>query len=96
MPHLIISFETWQSKDGKPRDATLKAFIDRYCTQAEIKPPPLAASKGELQARINQGRWLVDCPVPGCGNAIIASYREPFFWCWNCGNQGNDKLSSAC
>lgn len=85
----IVTFETWQSKDGKPRDASLLAFIARYCAKTGVSVPPANAIKGAVQARVNQGRWLVDCPVAGCGNAIMASYQEPIFFCHICGNVDN-------
>ena len=89
MADYIVTFETWQPKDGKPRDSTLRAFIARYCQKAEISLPALDAIRGEVSARVNQGRWIVDCPVQGCGNAIIASYQEPVFFCSVCGNVDN-------
>lgn len=85
----IVNFETWQAKDGKPKERTLFAFISRYCAKNEIPVPPISALKGEVEAFINQGRWVVGCPVRGCGNAVMASYQEPYFFCHACGNADN-------
>jgi len=51
-------------------------------------PEPTAANiSGELAARINHGRWLVDCP--GCNSALVVQLCEFLFMCVECGNTGN-------
>lgn len=39
--------------------------------------------KKKVEARIDWGRWLVDCP---CGGAALVTAEEPFTYCTNCGN----------
>jgi len=38
-------------------------------------------------AVINAGRWLVQCPFPGCNGAQYASLTDQRFWCIDCQNQ---------
>jgi ribosomal protein L37AE/L43A len=42
---------------------------------------------GEVSARINHGRWLVDCP--GCNSALIVDLGQLTFMCVECGNNHN-------
>ena len=52
-------------------------------------PEPTAANiSGEVAARINHGRWLVDCP--GCNSALVVDLSELVFMCVECGNNHND------
>ena len=52
-------------------------------------PDPTEANiSGEVAARINQGRWLVDCP--GCNSALVVDLSQPVFMCVECGNAAND------
>jgi hypothetical protein len=38
-------------------------------------------------AVINAGRWLVECPLPGCNGAQYASVTDRRFWCVDCQNE---------
>ena len=52
-------------------------------------PAPTADNvSGEVAARINHGRWLVDCP--GCNSALVIALSQPVFMCVECGNAAND------
>ena len=44
---------------------------------------------GEVSARINHGRWLVDCG--GCNSALVVDLAQPFFMCVECGNNHNQR-----
>ena len=46
--------------------------------------PPLSNTNGSLSASVNQGRWIVECPS-NCGNCIMASTRQPYYICTDCG-----------
>jgi len=46
------------------------------------------APRGEVQAEVNHGRWLVRCPA--CAGAEEADPQEPVFYCLSCGNSDND------
>ena len=39
---------------------------------------------GRLDAYVNHGRWVVDCPAAGCAGAELASDVRPFV-CASCG-----------
>lgn len=45
-------------------------------------------AQGTVYARINASRWIVDCPLPGCAEAVHTAPGLPFF-CPNCLNAGN-------
>jgi hypothetical protein len=38
---------------------------------------------------INQGRWIVTCPFPGCSSAQMASHTDRRFWCVDCENKAS-------
>jgi ribosomal protein L37AE/L43A len=44
-------------------------------------------TSGEVAARINHGRWLVDCA--GCNSALVIDLGQPVFMCVECGNNHN-------
>tara|TARA_Y100000310_G_scaffold46368_1_gene43059 strand:+ start:628 stop:1053 length:426 start_codon:yes stop_codon:yes gene_type:complete len=53
-------------------------------------PEPTAGNTaGEVAARINHGRWLVDCP--GCNSALVIDLSQPAFMCVECGNNHNNQ-----
>jgi hypothetical protein len=41
-----------------------------------------------VEAFVNDGRWLVKCPMDGCGGAQLASRKDPRFYCNECLNAG--------
>ena len=67
----------------------LVGFLTHHSIKAGRGAPP-AIPSGELlksvRARINQGRWIADCPTQGCGGALLVSVALPLFWCPYCGN----------
>jgi predicted RNA-binding Zn-ribbon protein involved in translation (DUF1610 family) len=44
---------------------------------------------GTVAARINHGRWIVDCA--GCNSALVVDLSELVFMCVECGNNHNDR-----
>ena len=44
-------------------------------------------TSGEVAARINHGRWLVDCS--GCNSALVIHLGQLVFMCVECGNDHN-------
>jgi ribosomal protein L37AE/L43A len=51
-------------------------------------PEPTAGNtSGEVAARINHGRWLVDCS--GCNSALVIDLAQLVFMCVECGNNHN-------
>lgn len=41
----------------------------------------------KVRARVNHGRWIVDCPDPDCGGAELVSPEERVFFCCECRNR---------
>lgn len=64
-------------------------FIGSYFYKSFGKSIP-AKDKiiGHLAARINAGRWIVDCP--NCKSAVVASFQNAIFICSNCGSPENN------
>ena len=65
-------------------------FVRRMYMGMGFGPLPEPASgntSGEVAARINHGRWLVDCP--GCNSALVIDLSQPSFMCVECGNAAN-------
>ncbi len=50
---------------------------------APFKEPKGVARDVKAHARIEHGRWIVDCPF-GCGGAQLASKLHPQFFCVDC------------
>ena len=44
--------------------------------------------RGEIEARLDWGRWLADCPF--CGGAERVSRQAREFYCLSCGNADNE------
>ena len=53
-----------------------------------LSAPGRSNISGEVAARINHGRWLVDCG--GCNSALVVDLSDPVFMCVECANAGND------
>lgn len=51
--------------------------------------PPIANVQNSVPAYINEGRWVAECPVDGCGGAILVSEKTPLFLCPECGSPEN-------
>ena len=52
-------------------------------------PPDIPLDLGTLstlEAFVNDSRWIVACPTPGCGSAFIVDSRSPLYLCMFCGN----------
>lgn len=49
-------------------------------------PPPTGLVAGEINAYVNHGRWVADCPC--CSGAMIVDPADPFFFCPECRMQG--------
>ena len=56
-------------------------------------PPPLAWVVGEVTARVNHSRWIVECP--DCRGAQDASRDYLLFYCPDCGNARNQRAWRA-
>ena len=80
----IIEHEDWQAE---PILNFLRAFWGRN----KIQRPFPATFKGNVEAVINHGRYIVNCPN-GCGGASVVSIKDSYFVCVECGSPENDGL----
>ncbi len=81
--HIIFQHEDWQT------DA-LRDFLAPLWVKWQGSPiPPFDQNQGTVNATINQGRWIAECPA-GCGNAIVVSQAFPYYICVDCGSDEND------
>jgi hypothetical protein len=55
----------------------------------QLAEPTEDNTSGEVAARINHGRWLVDCA--GCNSALVVDLGWEFFMCVECGNNHNER-----
>ena len=82
-PDYIVHHEHFQPHRG------FVNFIQEYWGRAGLgRVPPLGNVQGEVSARINEGRWLADCPA-GCGGALIVTMQPALFICVECGSTEN-------
>lgn len=47
----------------------------------------VVALRNMAYARVNWGRWVVDCQNPFCGSALMLRPGVPAFECWDCGTE---------
>lgn len=84
--------ETVESIHGRTiarsRKSPLAWVVGKYAADQTMMPWP-AIHSGEtvdvLEARVNHGRWMVDCPDCPVG-AVLASMTDPRFVCVVCGS----------
>lgn len=83
MADYIVQHEDWQGQE-------FVAFINSFLKRKGRPPaPPISEVSGQVNARVNQGRWLADCITEGCGGAVVVSRELPLFYCPECANGGN-------
>ena len=67
-------------------------MVERMYMRAGFGPlsePTADTTFGEAAARINHGRWMVDCA--GCNSALVVDLGQLVFMCVECGNNQNDR-----
>ncbi len=66
------------------------AAVLRRAYPDPLRRPRLGAAAHPLHrfipAEINHGRWIVNCPEPGCRGASLADPARPIFMCPSCWN----------
>lgn len=68
---------------GTPTAQNAALLADRLDDKGHRSVP--LAPKGEaVEAYVNEGRWVVDCPT--CAGAQLACLSDPRFMCNECGN----------
>ena len=58
-----------------------------YGRRIDIVNDRTVASEQSAYAIVNAGRWIVNCPSPGCYGAQYASHEDRRYWCVNCENR---------
>lgn len=93
----IVHHEDWQPTDlvtflfglwiGQGRRGAMPPLPGpSYDEDGNALPaPPLAT----VAAYVNHGRWVADCPTPGCGGALCLSRQASLFLCPQCWNAAN-------
>lgn len=76
---------TWADKFGR---RSLNAHAISHPSFAGDRTPPAAGVSLAVKAvaRVNSGRWIADCPTPGCGGAEYVDMDNPVFFCCECRN----------
>lgn len=76
---------------------SFEEYIESVLNRVRVKSmhlPPLKAVKisqeGSLSARVNHGRWIVDCPV--CKGAEYVFKSRLLMLCQNCRNDSTDEF----
>jgi len=89
MEDSILDYETWQ---GFPRPGipSYLEFVAIYWERDQRTPlPDVQRVNGEVQAFVNHGRWIVECPNGLCTNALVVSSSAPLFICAECASKEN-------
>jgi hypothetical protein len=47
---------------------------------------PARIARHHTPAYVSHGRWVADCPAPGCSSAQAVSPEDKRFWCVHCEN----------
>ena len=79
----IVEHEHWQ------HSSFIEFSAGFFLQKGHGRLPPLTAAQNLIEAKINQGRWIVECPNTGCGGALCISSRQPYFICLECASPEN-------
>lgn len=60
-------------------------FIQHMVNMAQSPMPAPEKVDGEVQARVDYGRWVAECP-DDCKWAVVVSAQTPLFFCAKCRN----------
>ena len=69
-----------------------EAYLAKLSTSSKVATPEIPTDTSSLttiNAYINRGNWVVDCPSQNCYSSYYAS-REQAFYCFRCQNRDND------
>ena len=91
MPDRIIEHMTRKLPEASPWSGlTYRGLLARKRQEVGIEPPSLPDSsivRGEIQAYISSGRWVVSCP--DCYTAVLLDKQDLVFSCPGCGTDGS-------
>ena len=76
--------EKLQDRHGPPilGQSVIEQFIRKVARKRRIAPPAGIAKSPTLDASVNHGRWLVDCPT--CASAMDVDPEFLYFFCLDC------------
>lgn len=77
----IISYADWQTKP----------FYEFVAEVVGTKLPATTRAQGVVQASVNHGRWIAECPT-GDGGAMMVALDDLYFLCPVCRNELNGGL----
>ena len=80
----IVEHEDWQPVDF----INFRAWHWRQAGNL-IDLPDTGKAQGTVNAYVNWGRWIAECPV-GHGDAVIVSRDHPYYICTVGGDKEND------
>ncbi len=79
-------FRTAESEyHPEPHQSAPEAIVERVWRVGLGRPAPSSGSSTTAEARIEHGRWIVDCPY--CKGAQFASKADRRFFCVDCGHE---------
>lgn len=84
-PNAQVIF-TWATEFGSRTLLEHASFPQHKGSHGEDTLPfPGLAMEPPAYARVNHGRWIIDCPF-GCGGAEMLDDSRPTFFCCECRN----------
>ena len=81
----MADFETKGSYLGMGNVEHIMRALPKMRPSRRFTMPVETASSPVINARCEQGRWLVDCPL--CGSADLADEDDPRYFCFDCRNK---------
>lgn len=87
--------ETIKTFEEQFGHADWRAHAAKYPSSTGDAALPQGIAAGpSVSARIEQGRWIADCPTLDCSGAEFVSFDSPVFFCCECRNAafGNKTL----
>jgi len=99
--HFVTAEDVYHPHQAHPEHTPPEAAVFRWWRHSVGVPAPqqrqmrgswpTGLAEGPLaEARVDHGRWVVDCPFPGCNSAQFASKTDHRFFCVDC--SGPDRL----
>lgn len=76
-----------RAKDQYGGEGDARDIIDLYREKGSDVTEPVATVAGTLNARVDHGRWIVDCS--DCNNAQLVGDEDLRFFCVKCENAAN-------
>lgn len=74
-----------KTRDDRPAERVLRLW--KHHAQRGVIPELGTTKETKAAAHVNAGRWIVECPFPGCHSAQVPSYTDPRFFCIECENR---------